>query len=107
MDSMDPCHLSRTATAGRLTAHHILWLPEYYAHSNHILLRKDDTSGLSLTRHSAAVAVTPALGYVSAVLILPSHSVLRTLDEDAMLLISLRECGIRTSAGNQLSRAMS
>lgn len=52
VDSKKPVNLPRTNGARGF------WLPAYYAHSNDVpLLRKDDTPGHSLMRHSPTTAL--------------------------------------------------
>lgn len=60
VDSKKPVNLPRTNCAREF------WLPAYYVHSNDVLLlRKDDTPGHSLMRHSPTTALTSASGSVN------------------------------------------
>ena len=76
VDSKKPVNLPRTNGARGF------WLPVYYAHSNDVLLlRKDDTPGHSLTRHSPTPALSSALGSVSfysTLLLSPTANIKRT-----------------------------
>jgi len=76
VDSKKPVNLPRTNGARGF------WLPTYYAHSNDVLLlRKDDTPGHSIMRHSPTTALMSASGSVdfySTLLLSPTADMRRT-----------------------------